>query len=454
MQELGNESSEFCLLSVCMVSIETVTKGRRRAVMAVTAGMLLACLLVAAQTESQPSKQNGDQSQVPDAPSASRPAPFPADTAPAPKNPTPGNRPAPTSDDGEAPLPPAPPPMATVRTVPSGQARDIDSRDDFVIHHTVNMVVVPVTVKDKSGRLVDGLLKKDFSVLENGVEQRLTLFTSDPFPLSAAVVLDANLPENAMRKVNETLPALAGAFSEFDEVSLFTYGNSVEKRLDFQAPNDALSSQLKKVKPKGRSGGVAPNSGPLAIGPTVNGRPLDPSKPSISADLPHREYFVLNDAILAAATELSRRDRARRKVIFVISDGREDGSAASYKEVLKVLLSNEISVYAIGVDAAAIPGYDKLSQIRVPRMGYGNILPKYVSATGGEVFAEFTRPAIEAAYARLTEQARNQYTLGYNTNNVLASNYRSIEVRVSRPGLDVRAKDGYYPLPISRQERP
>lgn len=393
-----------------------------------------------------------DQKQIPDAPSASRPAQFPAGTAPAPKNPAPpGNDPVPSSTADENPAPPPPPP-ATIRTVPSGsQPSDSNSREDFTIKVPVNLVVVPVTVKDTSGHLVDGLLKKDFTVLENGVEQRLTLFTSDPFPLSVAVVLDANLPANAMKKVNETLPALAGAFSEFDEVSVFTYGSSVEKRVDFQAANEGFSKELKRIKPKGRTGGTLVNTGPLAAGPTVNGRPLDPSRPSVTMTLPPKEYYVLNDAILAAATDLSRRDRKKRKIIFVISDGREQGSAANYDEVLKVLLSNEISVYAIGVDAAAIPGYDKIAQVRLPRMGYGNILPKYVSATGGEVFAEFTRPAIETAYAKLAQQARNQYTLGYNASNVLASNYRDIEVLVRRQGLEVRSKAGYYPLPPRRQ---
>jgi VWFA-related protein len=312
--------------------------------------------------------------------------------------------------------------------------------------------VVPVTVKDSGGRLVEGLLKKDFTVLEDGVEQRVTLFTSDPFPLSVAVVVDASLPANSMKKINETLPALAGAFSEFDEVSVYTYGSSVEKRLDFQAANESFSRELKRIKPRGREGAVLVNTGPLAAGPTVNNRPLDPSRPSTTVTVPPREYYVLNDAILAAAADLSRRDRGRRKMIFVISDGREQGSTASYDDVLKVLLSNEISVYAIGVDAAAIPGYDKIAQVRLPRMGYGNILPKYVSATGGEVFAEFTRPAIESAYSRLAVQARNQYTIGYNTSNVLASNYRNIEVLVRRPGLVVSAKDGYYPLPPSRRQ--
>ena len=107
----------------------------------------------------------------------------------------------------------------------------------------------------------------------------------------------------------------------------------------------------------------------------------------------------------------------------------------------------------MAVDASAIPGYETLQNIHIPRMGYGNILPKYTFASGGEVFAEFSKDAIEQAYSRLTEQARNQYTLGYSTRATAASSYRTIDVRVHRPGLIVRAKDGYYPLPPQRQQQ-
>jgi hypothetical protein len=99
------------------------------------------------------------------------------------------------------------------------------------------------------------------------------------------------------------------------------------------------------------------------------------------------------------------------------------------------------------VDTAAMPVYDKLNRVRMPGFGYGNILPRYVSDTAGQMFSEFDRQSIEQAYARITDVARNQYTLGYYTRTTAASAYRKIEVRVHRPNLSVYAKDGYYPLP-------
>ena len=151
-----------------------------------------------------------------------------------------------------------------------------------------------------------------------------------------------------------------------------------------------------------------------------------------------------------AAMDLSKREPTRRKVIFVISDGREYGSDASYSDTLKILLSHGIQVYGVGVEGAAIPGYNKLQKLHIPRFGYSDILPKYANATGGEIFTEFSREAIESAYARALGDARNQYTLGYITRLTPSSSHREIEVRVARPDVKVTAREGYYPLPPSR----
>jgi VWFA-related protein len=161
---------------------------------------------------------------------------------------------------------------------------------------------------------------------------------------------------------------------------------------------------------------------------------------------------VLNDAILMAAQDLSHQPRMNRKIIFVISNGYEYGSRASYDQVLKVLLTNNIGVYAIGVDTASNPVYRDLGKLHIPTQGYTDILPKYANATGGDVLNEVSRESIEAAYQTITSQARNQYTLGYNTTQSPSSKYRDIEVRVKRPGLLVTAKHGYYPLPPQRTQ--
>jgi hypothetical protein len=88
--------------------------------------------------------------------------------------------------------------------------------------------------------------------------------------------------------------------------------------------------------------------------------------------------------------------------------------------------------------------------VNIPFSGSGNILPKYASATGGQVFPEFDRDAIERAYSQVTGEARNQYTLGYSTRATPSTDYRSIEVRIHRGGLKVIARDGYFPLPKAR----
>jgi VWFA-related protein len=377
------------------------------------------------------------QQSVPDAPSATRPSnPFPAGTKPAPIEQP--NRPAEAAQEPTPPVtpPPTQPPAPDTQGLPVFTTGAIE-------------VKVPVTVKDSEGRQVLGLLAKDFEVRENGQPQTVKFFSSEAVPLTAAVVIDQGMAQKSMRKVNSSLQTLAAAFAAYDEVALYTYSNVVNARANWQAVGNDFSAALQRARTSGRTGGVPVTGGPMAAGPTVNGRPFDPGATTVN--IPRTESHVLNDAILRAANDLAQRDPEgkRRKIIFLISDGQEDGSTASYADVLKLLLTQNIAVYALGVDSAAIPVYQKLAQVRIPQFGTGNILPKYVSATGGQLMTEFGRDEIERAYADLASQARNQYTLIYQA-KVTPPTYRSIEVLVNRPGLRVYARDGYYPLPPRR----
>ncbi len=350
----------------------------------------------------------------------------------------------------------APPPMPPVKTVPPGTSNKPGSNPQDQLYTLVvhsNFVQVPVTVKYKDGRSVDGLLSTDFAVYENGVKQKLTFFSADPFALSVAVVLDLGMPDAAVQEVNQTFSALVGAFAPYDDVALYTYSSTVSQVSDFTGATQKLVALLNQMKTeRGRNNGVPVTSGPMQSGPIINGIPV--GQPTQPVNTPPREAHVLNDAVLQAALDLRKRARTRRKIIFVISDGREYGSKASYSDVLRVLLSNEIQVRAVAVSSAALPLYDRLERLHLPKQGYDNILPKYTYATGaGQPYAKLTRNTIEDAYAQAMSEARNQYTLGYTPappKTPTKSAKREIEVRVDHPGLVIEAKDAYYPVPAAR----
>ena len=419
-------------------------------------------------TTNQAPPQTQSSDDIPDAPSAVQPPPPKA--APEPKL----DKPAPADDHGPADTssstPPnsngeskPAPPMPPVETVAPGSVPDTTSQgtgprnqinpkeDLYTISVSTNLVQIPVMVKDKQGRRVDGLLPEDFTVLENGKPQKLTFFTSDPFQLSVAILIDLGMADVALQKVNETYSALVGAFSPYDEVALYTYSSTVSRLTDFTSHPERLTAVLDTMKlVRGHANGPPVLGGPLGPQPpTINGIPVGTSGPP-PVVTPPKEAHVLNDAILKAALDLSRRERTRRKVIFVISDGRERGSNASYRDVLHVLELHGIQVKAVVLDMGALPVYKQAEKLpHIFRQGYSDILPKYTSATGGgNVFTELSRNSIEQAYAQITSEARNQYTLGYSPKAVSgASAYRSIEVLVHRKSLDVYAKAGYYPIP-------
>ena len=166
--------------------------------------------------------------------------------------------------------------MPPMTTVPAGSVpKDVET--GYTIPRvTVNLVLVPVSVKDDDGRLVAGLLPKDFSVLENGQPQTLKFFTSDPFPLSAAVLIDTGMPDIGVKRMQETLSALQGAFSQFDEVAIYTYSSTVGRVAGFTAVGKELTMALNEVKGySGTNNGPPVTSGPLGPqGPTINGRPV------------------------------------------------------------------------------------------------------------------------------------------------------------------------------------
>jgi VWFA-related protein len=408
-----------------------------------------------------PAAQAQQQSAVPDAPTPQAAPPLVgADGTPI----TPGKGEAseptaPSSSSDQAPpssLPPSNQGRDTFQTAPPELPAPGEgvAATNTLIHLNVNFVQVPVTVKDSKGNLVAGLTWRDFKVYENDTREQLRLFTVDPAPLSIAFVIDQSLTSDVMAKVNDSLGAIQGALTPYDEVAIFTYANGSQERTGFTgAQTSRLPAVLALARETGSEEMVPYNSGPMAgCNVRSNGACVDPnlqpggstgSGPFITIP---KEIHTLNDAILAAAKELSTRPKGRRRVIYVVSDGKEYGSKATAKEVIRFLQTNSIAVYGTLVGSSAVWGEGYVSRIHLPFTMYDNILYKYIAATGGTADSERTPNGIEKSYARIAEEARNQYLLGYYTHEpFIDSKYRKIDVRVERPGMDVKAPTGYYP---------
>jgi VWFA-related protein len=335
--------------------------------------------------------------------------------------------------------------------VPSSNGADIYK----LAHVNVRFVNVPFTVKDSKGNLVPGLNWRDVRVYENNVRQHIAVFTDDPFPLSVALVIDQTLPRDAMTRVNNSLGALQGAFAPYDLVAVFTYTNQVKKQTDFTAGTSArLAAVVERSKVEGRdtmyynageglSRGIDINSGAQDhINPLTAPGPGSP----MGLQQVQREGHPLNDAILAAAKTTTEAGPGRRRIVYVISDGKEYGSVAKEKDVIRYLQTNQIAVYATIVGDSSVSGMGFVDRIHIPLFMQDNVLPRYTAATGGQAYAEFRTPGIEKSFARITEQVRTQYTVGYySPNRGIDNKFRSIDVRISRPNLNVIAKAGYYP---------
>jgi VWFA-related protein len=343
----------------------------------------------------------------------------------------------------------APPQQQAPYVPPAGQG------PEMILRIPVNEVVVPVTVKDKKGNLVPGLTWNQFRVYEDNVPQRIVSFTSDPIPLSVAFVVDQSLPADVMNHVNQSLSAVSGAFSKYDSVAVFGYNSFPHKVTDFTGAKSArLNVALSEAKAPGRDMGVVAPGGPMDDGITENGRSLDPNTTpqhglNTGWAITPREYHPLNDAILAAAEDLAKQPRGRRRILYVISDGKEEGSQASYKEVVRFLLTNNISLYGTLVGNSALWGVGYLDKFHLPYLPTmrDNILPKYAVATGGSLDSEVSENGMQRSFAKIAASLRGQYTLVYsNHDNIMANRFHNIEVRVEGiSGLQIYAPLGYYP---------
>jgi VWFA-related protein len=357
-----------------------------------------------------------------------------------------------------AATPNAPPAEAVAAEAQNDQP--LENLTTFVEH--VDYVLIPFTVKDNKGNLVNGLHARDVQVFENGAPQPIRFFTVDPAPMSVALVIDQSMTRENMDRVNDALGALQGAFTQYDEVSVFTYNKAPQMLTDYTgAQSPRLAQAIDRAKSSGRESYLAGSfSGPMSQTNNINGLNVDnntaPNRGHNGSFITiPKEVHPLNDAILEAAKSLSRKPPERRRVIYVISNGNESGSQAKTGQVVKYLLTNSIEVDGTLVGDNGLWAVGFLDKLHLPLQMRDNVLIAYQKATGGQLDSEFRLASIEKSFQRVANEARSRYTLGYYSPEPFVDDKpRSVEVRVLHPNLTVIAKSRYWPEAMEMRTQP
>jgi Ca-activated chloride channel family protein len=319
---------------------------------------------------------------------------------------------------------------------------------------TVNssLVILPVTVKGRDGELIPDLTRDDFRVFEDQVEQHIEVFTAEAFPLSIVVLIDNDLKDKDAEKVQASLEAIIGGLSAEDEAYVCRFDQFFHPGKGFTSDPDKLSKELKRTTLDSEPGAGAPG-GPFD-GPSINNHSAtDQSAIDKSTQIIRGQPTkALDDAVFASAALLHDRLRSRRRVIILISDGVNGGKKFNnftYDQVIKTLLHDNISVYSIAVPSAYLER--KISPIDRTL----SPLIRYAKDSGGEIFHVTKERGLEGFYARLTEEARHEYTLAYVPRGTdRSSDYHTIEVRVKREKVDVTTREGYFTGEIPTAKSP
>jgi Ca-activated chloride channel family protein len=290
------------------------------------------------------------------------------------------------------------------------QPADIPNPQDprYRIAVDVQLVNVITTVRDDTGRYLDDLKPEDFRVLENGSEQKVSFFSHDRrVPISLGVLLDVSgSMRHKLQQALQTVREFSATLSPDDEMFLATFGSDVSMRQKFTKNPQEIQRALRDVHAGGET--------------------------------------TMYDAIQMAVREM-RNAHHTKKIILLVTDGLDSRSKINAEQAEEILKRSDAMVYAVGLDD---DDTDPEAQQRTRYHVYHYMLGKLTSETGGWFFRVFTgrKYAVDTLAQTLLQELHEQYTLSYYA-SVGDSSWRSVEVKVNRPNLQVRNRSGYYADP-------
>lgn len=270
---------------------------------------------------------------------------------------------------------------------------------------TTQLVPLFVTVTDGARRLVPDLQQDDFTVLDNGVPQAITLFDNNPRPFSAVVMLDTSLSMTLnLDEVKKGAEQFLIRLTPEDQGMVGTFNDKIQFASEMTRDRDVLVGALNDL---------------------MFGNPT-------------RLYDAVDQGIdQLAAVE-------GRKVVLVFTDGDDTASKVGLGHVIDKARRDEVMIYAIGIETTMTVG--GVRHRTSPDRG----LRKLAEETGGGFFVLKTTDALGETFTRVAQELRSQYVIGF-TPAALDGKVHKLEVR-TKAGLTARARRSYLAVP-ARPER-
>jgi VWFA-related protein len=322
----------------------------------------------------------------------------------------------------------------------------------------VSLVNTPVTVRDRSGQMIHDLDAKNFTVTDNGIAQKITHFDLGGDPLSVVILMETS------ERIDSIFPEIRKTGSLFadtvmgasGEAAIVGFNDSVDKLQDFTADGEAIEKTIHGMR-EGTWGSRLYDAMAVAV-------EMLTSRPQPSPELP-----------------------GRRRILFVMSEATDVGSATKLGEVLRQAQLANITIYSVGLSTTRaelqsktkkqpiavtppgtfgqppLPGTVQTPTSEAQRVGGVDILALAVwavqhaenqvkahalevaaIATGGAHLATYRDRSIEKAIDEVGGELHSQYSVSYTPTGTAESGYHEIKISVDRPGVTVRARPGYY----------
>jgi Ca-activated chloride channel family protein len=277
----------------------------------------------------------------------------------------------------------------------------------------VDVVNLSVSVADSGRRYVTDLGKEDFTVLEDGVPQQVSVFDQQRAPVSVSILIDCSLSmQPSMAIVQSAALRLVHALRPVDSAQIVRFNHRHTVIQDFTSDQALLEAAIRSIRPEGATG--------------------------------------LYNAVYLSLRDLARRPtdgEVCKRAVVLLSDGADTTSLLSDDQVLDAARRAEVTVYAVGLGISTAAAANSPSDTGRARY----FLTALTGETGGEPFFPRALAELDGVYDRIARELSTQYSLGYVSSNARKDGkWRSVVVHSARGGLVLRHRAGYYAAPAAR----